>query len=64
MNFEQKLLSARMKYTEYLLRNTDYPIAEISEHCDMSESYLIRSFRAAYGITPAQYRKLNGKDTN
>jgi len=64
MSFEQKLLTARMKYTEYLLRHTDYPIAEISEHCDMSESYLIRSFRAAYGITPAQYRKLNGKDTN
>lgn len=62
MNFEQKLLATRMKFTEYLLCHTTRSVAEISELCDLSESYLIRSFRTAYGITPAKYRKLNRKD--
>lgn len=62
MTFQQMLLSTKVKFAEYQLRHTDKSIAEISEACDLSEAYLIRSFRNAYGMTPAQYRKQYIKD--
>ncbi len=59
MTFQHMLLATRMRFTEYLLLRTDRSISEICELCELSEPYLIRSFKESYGMTPAQYRRLH-----
>ena len=63
MNFQQMLLSMRMRFAEYQLLQTNRSISEISEQCDLSEPYLIRSFKEFFGMTPAQYRKQNKEES-
>ncbi len=62
MTFSEKLLETKMKFTEYLLKYSDKSVAEISELCGLTDTYLIRSFKKIYHITPAQYRKSYRKD--
>ncbi len=57
MTFHQMLLSTRMRFTEYLLLQSERSVSEICEICDLSEAYLIRCFKQIYGMTPAQFRK-------
>ena len=64
MTFQQKLLNTKMKFTEYLLLNTGKSVSEISEICDLSETYLIRSFKGMYHMTPTQYRKRKSSQEN
>jgi len=60
--FTKMLITAKMKYTEYLLMHTDKSVMEISEICGITDTYLIRSFKRIYNKTPAQYRKSYKKD--
>jgi transcriptional regulator GlxA family with amidase domain len=54
----QELLRKRLDEARHLLRTTDLSIADIAPKLGFhSDSYLYRSFRSAYGMTPAQYRK-------
>ena len=62
VTFREKLLDTRMKFVAYLLKSTDQTIAEIANLCGYTVTYLIRSFKKAYGTTPAQYRKLYRTD--
>ncbi len=57
MTFNEMLLSTKIRFTEYLLTHTDKSVAEISEICGLTDTYLIRSFKKVYQTTPAQYRK-------
>lgn len=55
--FSQLLNEERVKYAEHLLLQTDMSVAQISERCGVTVTYLIRIFHANRGITPVQYRK-------
>lgn len=47
----------KLKEAEYLLRHTDYPLAQIASYLHYSsQSYFTRIFREFCGITPQQYR--------
>ena len=60
--FTQLLNEERVKYAEYQLERTQLPLSRIAEQCGVSETYLIRIFRAYRGITPKQYRESKKKD--
>lgn len=61
MTFRQMLLLTRMRLAEYLLLQTDRPISEIGQLCDLSQAYLTRTFRQIYGLPPAHYRREHRK---
>lgn len=58
MSFRQMSLATRIRFTEYLLMQTNHSVSEICEICDLSEAYLFRCFKENYGMTPGQYRKM------
>jgi len=54
----QELLRKRLDEARHLLRASNLPIADIGPKLGFhSDSYLYRSFRKQFGMTPAQYRK-------
>ncbi len=63
MSFEEMVLERKLKLAEHLLLNTSKSIAEISEICGFSPSYLNRTFKEKFKTTPAKYRKMNQGDT-
>ena len=53
------IMTARLKQGAALLKNTDLPIAEIATRTGFrSPSYFASCFKASFGITPKQYRKV------
>lgn len=56
------VISHRLRMACDLLRTTDKSSGEIAEFCGFSDSsYLAKNFKAAYGMTPKEYRN-NFKD--
>jgi LacI family transcriptional regulator len=54
----QELLRKRLDEAQHLLNSTRLPIADIAPRLGFhSTTYLHRSFRKAFGMTPAQYRR-------
>ena len=57
ITLHQYVIAFRMKYAREMLECTDKTIAEIAEQTGFSDaSYFTKSFKAAYGITPKEYR--------
>ncbi|MGI6689656.1 MAG: helix-turn-helix transcriptional regulator [Christensenellales bacterium] len=55
--FREYLINLRMIHARNLLLNSDLAIKEIAEHVGYgSSSYFIKTFKAFYGLAPAQYR--------
>ena len=63
LTFCEKLMETRMLYAKYLLKKTEHSVQKIGEMCGITVQCLIKNFKQKYGITPAQYRKLNKRDT-
>ncbi|MBQ3078742.1 MAG: helix-turn-helix transcriptional regulator [Clostridia bacterium] len=58
MGFVEYLTQKKMNIARHLLLTTKDSVREISQYVGYSnESYFIRVFRNAHGMTPAQYRK-------
>ena len=56
-SFKDYLNQVRIREAQHLLKNTDYPIMEISIACGFSDqSYFTKVFRKYTGLTPKQYR--------
>ena len=54
----EELLRKRLEEAKRLLRATDLPIADLAPRVGFrSTTYLHRTFRQAFGLTPAQYRR-------
>jgi len=54
----QEILRKRLDEARHLLRSSNLPIADIGPKLGFhSDSYLYRSFRKHFGMTPVQYRK-------
>ncbi len=54
----EELLRKRLKETKHLLRSTELSIADLAPLVGFhSTTYLHRTFREAFGVTPAQYRR-------
>ncbi len=54
----QYLLQYRMEQAVKKLRITDFPVNQIAYLCGFNDvGYFIRVFKAAYGVSPAEYRK-------
>jgi len=56
------LFSCRLAAAKNLLTQTDWPVSHIVESCGFTDnSNFSRSFRAAEGLTPSEFRKLLGR---
>lgn len=54
----QELLRKRLDEAKHLLWSTDLPIADIAPKLGFhSATYMHRTFRRSFGVTPAQYRR-------
>jgi LacI family transcriptional regulator len=54
----QELLRKRLDEAKHLLLSTDLPIADIAPRVGFhSATYMHRTFRRSFGVTPAQYRR-------
>ena len=52
--------NTRMSYAEYLIINTDMTVIKIAGEVGYSEvSGFNRTFKATFGMSPTDYRKLN-----
>lgn len=52
------LREGQLQHAEHLLRTTDYSIAEIAAMSAFgTHPTFYRAFKAAYGMTPGEYRK-------
>lgn len=61
-NFSEYLLNIRMEQASHLLRTTDLPSAEIAESIGYDNAaYFRASFKTVFGMTPKQYRHLEGR---
>ncbi len=57
MGPSEYIMTVRLKQAAALLRNTDLPIAEVSNRTGFrSPSYFASCFKGSFGITPKQYR--------
>lgn len=57
MTLRQYIISYRLKNAKRLLELTDKSTAEIAEECSFTDaSYFAKTFKAAFGITPKEYR--------
>ncbi len=53
------LTDYRLANASYYLKETDRPVGEIAQECGFDNfSYFIRKFRAKYGVSPREYRKI------
>ena len=56
--FSEELLRKRLAEMKRLLRTTDYAIADLAPIVGFrTDAYLYRTFRAAFSMTPSQYRR-------
>ena len=56
--FTEELLRKRLAEMKRLLRTTDQPIADLAPIVGFrTDAYLYRTFRAAFSMTPSQYRR-------
>lgn len=63
-SFTTKMQEMRLEQARRLLVSTNFTVQEISENIGFKEkSYFYRCFKAAYGVTPGQYRKSIRKNT-
>jgi len=54
----EELLRKRLVEAKHLLRSTDFSIADLAPMVGFrSTTYLHRTFREAFGLTPAQWRR-------
>ena len=52
------LLPSRLRRAAEALKNTPGAVAEIAADCGFADSnYFARKFRAAYGVSPREFRK-------
>ena len=59
-NFTELIQERRLQQAVYLLKNTDYPVADIGNIVGYTNlTYYYRLFRETYGCTPKQYREAN-----
>lgn len=57
ITLHQYVISFRLKYAREMLECTDKSVAEIAEETGFTDaSYFTKSFKAAYGATPKDYR--------
>ena len=57
MTLRQYIISYRLKMAKKLLETTDRSAGEIAEECGFTDaSYFAKTFKAAFGITPKEYR--------
>ncbi|MBK5072894.1 helix-turn-helix domain-containing protein [Budviciaceae bacterium CWB-B4] len=57
-NFKEYLTYVRINKARFLLKNTQFPITDISHSCGFSEhKHLISVFRKYYLMTPTEFRK-------
>lgn len=57
ITLRQYIISYRLKNAKRLLELTDKSAAEIAEECSFTDaSYFAKTFKAAFGITPKEYR--------
>ena len=57
ITLRQYIISYRLKNAKRLLELTDKSTAEIAEECSFTDaSYFAKTFKAAFGITPKEYR--------
>lgn len=57
VTLRQYIISYRFKAAKRMLELTDKSIGEIAEECGFTDaSYFAKSFKAAFGITPKEYR--------
>lgn len=58
-NFNEYLLDLRLNYAQKMLLSGEKNISEIASDCGFEYvSYFIRQFKAEYGMTPKQYKKI------
>jgi transcriptional regulator GlxA family with amidase domain len=56
------LIRLRVHHAAALLRHGDETVTEIAFRCGFGDSnYLARQFKAAFGLTPLEYRRRHGK---
>ena len=54
----ERILEVRMEKARQMLRESDAPVALVSERCGFSsDSYFYKIFKQENGVTPAAYRK-------
>lgn len=57
MTLRQYIISYRLKLSKRMLRETDKTTGEIAEACGFTDaSYFTKTFKAAFGETPKEYR--------
>ena len=57
ITLRQYIISYRLKMAKKLLETTDRSAGEIAEECGFTDaSYFAKTFKAAFGITPKEYR--------
>ena len=57
ITLRQYIISYRLKNAKRMLELTDKSTAEIAEECSFTDaSYFAKTFKAAFGITPKEYR--------
>ena len=57
MTLRQYIIAYRLKQAKRLLELTDKSAAEIAEECGFTDaSYFAKTFKAAFGMTPKEYR--------
>ena len=57
MTLRQYIIAYRLKQAKRLLELTDRSAAEIAEECGFTDaSYFAKTFKAAFGMTPKEYR--------
>ena len=57
MTLRQYIIAYRLKAAKRMLELTDKSAAEIAEECGFTDaSYFTKTFKAAFGITPKEYR--------
>ena len=62
-SFSKLLQEERLRHSSELLRTTRQTIREIAEACGFSSSQaLSKSFRAAFGMSPSEYRRASNSD--
>ena len=65
ITLKQYIIDEKIKSSEYLLKDTDYSLQEISSFCAFSsQSRFSAYFQRRNGITPAKYRKMYRKCKN
>ena len=62
ITLRQYIIAYRFKAAKRMLELTDKSIAEIAEECGFTDaSYFTKSFKAAFGMTPKEYRSKFGE---